>query len=203
MKYNINSKYMSNQNKSNKIKKQTKPLSPSNKQKKLKVNKKINSKIKAHNLRTNSKKTKAELKTELETRLNDRGVEFRSDSALCAKYINGNTDLSLDYIVQRMCEMKYLYENCDMKLIRAQVYMDYINSGYIKDYEGTIATQAEKIALQTHSNGTYPDKFPWENNKIDDKKISLSFILMFILGYFLCLSPLYILEYYKTYWKNF
>lgn len=194
MKYNINSKHISN-----KIKKQAKPLSPSNKQKKLKVYKKINSEIKAHNLRTNSKKAKAELKTELETRLNNRGVKFRSDSALCAKYINGKTDFTLDHIVQRMYEMKYLYEYCDMKSIRAQVYEDYVNSGYVKDYEGTITTQAEKIALQTHSNGTYPDKFPWENNKIDDKKISLSFVLIFILGYFLCLSPLYILEYYKTY----
>jgi hypothetical protein len=148
-----------------------KPLSQFNKQKKIKISKKINKKIKAHNSQKNTesklKSKKAELKTELETRLNDRGVEFRYDSALCAKYINGKTDLGIDYIVQRMCEMKYLYEYCDMKSIRAQVYVDYVNSGYIKDYEGTITTQAEKIALQTHSNGAYPNIFPWENNKID------------------------------------
>lgn len=113
-------------------------------------------------------KSKFKLKTKLRTKLNKRGVEFRPDSALCAKYINGKTDLSIDNIVQRMCEMKYLYEYCNMKSIREQVYMDYVNSGYVKNYEGTITTQAEKIALETYSNSTYPDIFPWENNKVDD-----------------------------------
>lgn len=137
-------------------------------------------------MKYNIKSKKVELKTELETRLNDRGIEFRPDSVLCAKYINGKTDLSLDYIVQRMCEMKYLYEYCNMKSIRAQVYMDYVNSGYVKNYEGTITTQAEKIALQTHSNGIYPDKFPWENDDFDcqwgcQKKFFLGFFILSVL----------------------
>lgn len=138
MKHTIKNYNMLNQNKSNKIKKQ--------------IRKKF---------------CKSKLRTKLETVLNKRGVEFRPDSALCANFINGKTNLSLDYIVQRMCEMKYLYEYCNMKSIREQVYMNYVNSESVKDYKGTISTQAEKIALETHSNGTYPDIFPWENNKIN------------------------------------
>jgi len=151
MEYTIIEYHMPNQNKSKKVKKQHKSHLPFNKQDKKHI-----------------KFNKSKLRTELEAELYKKGLEFRPDSGLCAKYINGDTDLSLDYVVQRMCEMKYLYEYCDMKSIRAQVYNDYVNSGYVKDYEGTITTQAEKIALQTYSNGTYPLTFPWEKNKIDD-----------------------------------
>lgn len=144
---------MSNQNKFKKVKRQHKSH--------LSFNKQDKTHIKFY-------KSKSKLRTELEAELNKKGIKFRPDSALCAKYINGDKDLTLDYVVQRMCEMKYLYEYCNMKLIREQVYMDYVNSGYVKNYEGTITTQAEKIALQTYSNGTYPDIFPWENNKVDN-----------------------------------
>ena len=149
MKHTIKN-YHINQNKSNEIKKQKKSIQPFNKKEKI-----------------HKKFCKSKLRTKLRTELNKRGVEFRSDSALCAKFINVKTDLSLDHIVQRMCEMKYLYEYCNMKSIREQVYMDYVNSGYVKNNEDTITTQAEKIALETHSNGIYPVAFPWENNKVN------------------------------------
>lgn len=80
----------------------------------------------------------------MELKLNERGVKFRSDSALCSQYINGTSDLSLDYVVQRMCEMKYLYEYCHMKLIKTQIYNDFVANGYVKNYKGTISSHSEK-----------------------------------------------------------
>jgi hypothetical protein len=125
----------------------------------------------------------------LELKLKKRGLELRKDSALCSLYINKKTDLNIDYIVQRMCEMNYLYEYCDMKNIKTQVYNYYASNEYIKDYEGTISTQAEKIALEKYSQGIYPKVFPWKlnndelnndelniannNNKIDGEEINI------------------------------
>ncbi len=104
----------------------------------------------------------------LKLKLKKRGLRLRKDSALCSLYINGKTDLDLNYIVQRMCEMKYLYEYCDMENIKTQVYYDYVFNEYVKNYEGTISTQAEKIALDKHSNGVYPNIFPWETSKLNE-----------------------------------
>ena len=66
-------------------------------------------------------------KKELEKKLQSRGLEFRLDSALCSKYVDGTTDLHIDFIVERMCQMKYLYEYCNMKQIKSQVYKQYRN----------------------------------------------------------------------------
>jgi hypothetical protein len=155
----------------------------------------------------NNLQIKLQKKTELELKLNERGVEFRSDSVLCAQYINGTSDLSLDCVVQRMCEMKYLYEYCDMKSIRIQTYNDFVANGYVKNFKGTISNQAEKIALETHSNGIYPDIFPWENKKnydenytsdeeLDDKTMFFPFIPIFIFGFSISVIIIYLLELY-------
>ena len=105
-----------------------------------------------------------ERKNKLEQRLKSRGLEFRTDSALCTKYIDGNTDLHIDFIVERMCQMKYLYEYCNMKQIKSQVYKEYqleLSMGKIS--ESHVSARAEKIALDTFSDGIYPEKYPWEN----------------------------------------
>jgi len=107
----------------------------------------------------------------LKLKLKKRGLGLRKDSALCSLYVNGKTDLDINWIVQRMCEMKYLYEYCDMKNIKSQVYNDFVFNEYNKNYEGTISTQAEKLALEKHSNGIYPKVFPWEINKINSNTI--------------------------------
>ena len=102
-------------------------------------------------------------KKELEKKLQSRGLEFRLDSALCSKYVDGTTDLHIDFIVERMCQMKYLYEYCNMKQIKSQVYKQYRNElsrGIIS--ESNVSSRAEKIALDTYSYGKYPDKYPWE-----------------------------------------
>ena len=109
---------------------------------------------------------------ELKLKLKKRGLKLRKDSALCSLYIESKTDLDIDYIVQRMCEMNYLYEYCDMKNIKTKVYNEYLNNGCTKNYEENISSYAEKIALEKYSGGTYPMIFPWEINTLDkfDKK---------------------------------
>ena len=105
---------------------------------------------------------------ELKLKLEEHQIKLRKDSALCSKYINGTIDLTLDQVVRRMCEMKYLYEYCHMKEIKYNVYKMYLhdkkksdkNIKYVKD--GSLSKKAEQIALETWSNGKYPEKFPWE-----------------------------------------
>jgi hypothetical protein len=106
-------------------------------------------------------------KKELEDKLKSRGLEFRSDSALCAKYVEGTTDLNIEFIVNRMCQMKYLYEYCYMNDIKSLVYnRHYIFANrantYIKS-ENNVSLIAEKEALDIYSCGKYPEIYPWEN----------------------------------------
>ncbi len=145
----------------------------------------------------------------LKLNLKKRGLELRKDSALCSSYINGKTDLDINYIVQRIGEMKYLYEYCDMENIKNQVYNDYVFNEYVKNYEGTISTQAEKIALEKHSHGVYPKIFPWEKNKSeidepdDDKELDGGGINIFkiirtiVVGYLFGFGLMVILSKYK------
>lgn len=46
--------------------------------------------------------------------LGEYQLQLRSDSKLCASYIAGTTTYTLNQVVERMCEMKYLYEYCSM-----------------------------------------------------------------------------------------
>lgn len=107
--------------------------------------------------------------------LDARGLELRADSILCQKYINGQIELDLDWIVQRMCEMKYLYEYCNMNDIKKQVYKQYVleqPNGIYTNYK--ISERAEKIALEKY--GFYPDVFPWEKkSQICVKTIQICF----------------------------
>ncbi len=98
--------------------------------------------------------------------LNEAGLELRSDSQLCKKYINGDKDNSLDEVVLRMCQMKYLYDYCHMekcKDIAYEEYKDDYRYGYYPD--GSVHDRAESIALKKYSNSRYPDVFPWQNTK--------------------------------------
>ena len=108
----------------------------------------------------------------LKFKLKKRGLKLRKDSVLCSMYINGKSDLCLNQIVQRMCEMKYLYDYCDMKNIKTQVYNDYVLNGYVKNYEDRISTQAEKVALKRYSDSKYPKIFPWEKKKLNHSIIT-------------------------------
>ena len=110
-------------------------------------------------------------KDQLEYRLKLRGLKFRDDSYLSNAYVQGKTDLNIDFVVERMCQMKYLYEYCNMKNIKSMVYEEYIEQIKLNNKpnscllsETKISLLAEKIALDTYNNGVYPDEFPWETN---------------------------------------
>ena len=100
-------------------------------------------------------------KTKLIKALNVMGLELRSDSNLCKKYIDGDVK-DLQGVVKRMCQMKYLYDYCHMDECREIAYeqqCDELNAGYFPDC--SVSDQAEGIALRKYSNGKYPDNWPW------------------------------------------
>ena len=89
-----------------------------------------------------------------------RGLELRNDSKLCNKYIQGQSDFSIEYIVQRMCQMKYLHEYMDFKKFEKMAQDDY---DYDDDYDISFIDFVESYALKTLPGGKYPLVFPWEN----------------------------------------
>ena len=102
--------------------------------------------------------------TELTEQLRLVGLELRSDSALCQQYIQGFSEHSLEYIVRRMSDMKYLFEYCHMDECRDIAYEEHteeLEAGYFPDC--SVFDRAEEIALQKYSNGMYPLVFPWQS----------------------------------------
>jgi hypothetical protein len=114
----------------------------------------------------NNKKIKEDKrKIKLINALKKSGLKLREDSKFCQLYINGKTKESLEDIVDRMCQMKYLYEYCHMdecKHIAYKEQQEELEAGYFPDC--SISDQAEYIALKKYSNGKYPVIFPWLTN---------------------------------------
>lgn len=94
--------------------------------------------------------------------LSKYGLKLRNDSRLCTNYMNGElTNWTLDEVVERMCQMKYLFDYCDIEdyIEKARSeYYDEINDGYFPDC--SIIDKAEMYAMK---NKKYPDKWPWLN----------------------------------------
>ena len=125
--------------------------------------------------KTNIKQYKMEIKLEKEHKASDKrkekliealnfvGLELRSDSVLCSNYINGKIkNGSLEDIVKRMCQMKYLYDYCHMEECKDIAYknqQDDWKHGYHPDC--SVSEDAELIALDKYSKGKYPVVFPW------------------------------------------
>ena len=65
-------------------------------------------------LSAKKKLTKNERLILLEKKLKEFGLELRVDSKLCMGFIDGSIDWNIDDIVQRMAQMKYLFEYCDI-----------------------------------------------------------------------------------------
>lgn len=103
-------------------------------------------------------------KTKLVKALKDYGLTLRNDSKLCNGYIDGTIkDWSINQIVQRMCQMKYLYDYCNMDECCQDAYeeqQEELRAGYFPDC--TVFEQAELIALKRYGN--YPAVWPWLNN---------------------------------------
>lgn len=85
------------------------------------------------------------------------GIEYRNDSKLCHKYIENKADeWSLDQIVQRMCQMKYLYDYCNINACFEQAKK---NHDIFSD--STIMDEAERLAILKSPLKKYPEKWPW------------------------------------------
>ena len=118
-----------------------------------KKNNGIQKKLSVQNTRTNR----------LIKALGEAGLELRGDSVLCKKYIQSDTEYTLEECVERMCQMKYLFEYCHMDQCKSEVYEDYVEelkAGYYPDY--TVFDKAEEMALHKYSNGHYPNIYPWQ-----------------------------------------
>ena len=110
----------------------------------------------------NYKKIEFEMPTRynnLKNALELAGLELRQDSKLCEKYIN-NGDGEIEFIVQRMCQMKFLFEYCDMRNVLKKVeqeHVEILEEGYFPDC--SVFVEAEDRVLETNN---YPDIFPWQ-----------------------------------------
>ena len=101
-------------------------------------------------------------KDRLKKHLEKAGLELRNDSTLCRKYIDNEDNLTIKPIVNRMCQMKYLFEYCNMDECKDEAYEEYSEAkknGYYLD--SSVFDIAEEIALRKYSNGKYPAVFPW------------------------------------------
>jgi hypothetical protein len=119
---------------------------------------------KERNIRAQEKKQKEKEKRrkKLIAALAEYKLVLRSDSVLCERYIDGYSNFTLEEIVSRMCEMKFLYEYCHMDECREEAYQENVETlraGYFPDM--TVSENAEYIALKKYSNGEYPRVFPW------------------------------------------
>lgn len=118
--------------------------------------------------KTRSKKIKQTKQKNLETReknlkkaLKKVGLVMREDSKLCKGYIDGSIkDWTIEQIVERMCQMKFLYDyaNMDHYIEKAKKSQgEELEAGYFPDM--SIFDQAEMYALK--KIGGYPNKWPW------------------------------------------
>lgn len=98
-------------------------------------------------------------KNKLVNELNKYGLELREDSKLCQLFIEGK-ETDLDFVVKRMCQMKYLYEYCHMDECKAIAYQQ----RRLRYNDESIHDIAERIALKKYSNGIYPTVYPWLEN---------------------------------------
>lgn len=106
-------------------------------------------------------------KLELIKALDNNGLKLRSDSELCNNYIYSDDESEdLDYIVERMSQMKFLFEYCKMRKCINKVKNNYEKTGDYYYYE-EMFDESERLALNTYSNGDYPDKWPWIAKKLN------------------------------------
>ena len=100
--------------------------------------------------------------TQLTFLLKQAGLELRDDSKLCKKYIN-TAEGDPSYIVERMSQMKFLFEYCNMQKVLDEVSLkqeEEWESGYIPDC--TVFDEAEYTILE---KTPYPKIWPWQLDK--------------------------------------
>ena len=97
-------------------------------------------------------------------KLNKVGLELRSGSKLCQKYIE-KAQGNVDNIVERMCQMKYLYDYCNIQEVLNKLSKErketvhFIHFPYMLP---PLFEKAENIILEKQK---YPKYWPWQVEK--------------------------------------
>jgi hypothetical protein len=87
-------------------------------------------------------------------------MKIRGDSKLCKGFIDGTIKESVDYVVERMCQIRYLFDYCDLQHffdIAKKERQEELNAGYFPDEP--LFDHAERLALKEH--GDFPKVYPW------------------------------------------
>ena len=96
--------------------------------------------------RLKKKSERKQRRQELMEELNKYGLELRGDSKLCMGYIDGTIcNWDMNEIVERMCQMRYLYDYCDMDKLLEQVKKS--RKGDRWDHDTSVFDDAEFLAL--------------------------------------------------------
>lgn len=87
------------------------------------------------------------------------GLELRPDSKLCVMYIASGVG-EIEFICKRMCQMKYLFEYCNMRERlndTEKEQLETLEAGYLPDL--SVFGEAEYNVLR--EIGSYPTTYPW------------------------------------------
>ena len=97
----------------------------------------------------------------LKKKLKEYDLVLRSDSRLCQKYIeNDYINMNIDEVVQRMCQMRFLFDYCNMRKVLEKVGQEQyeeLDAGYIPDVP--VFEWAEYLILEEINS--YPTEWPW------------------------------------------
>jgi hypothetical protein len=115
---------------------------------------------KSNRIKLNKSTKTTNRKKILEDELEKYKLKLRTDSKLCSGFIDGSIKTDISEVVQRMCQMKYLFDYCDMdtcfEKAKKEQQEEY-DAGYFPDC--SLFDQAELIALK--KMGGYPKIWPW------------------------------------------
>ena len=95
---------------------------------------------------------------QLVTALGKFGLELRADSKLCESYINRAGSFTIDQVVRRMCEMRFLHHHTHYVDILHDIRRDIREMGERWDSDET-ADDAEVQAVG--QAGGWPARWPW------------------------------------------
>jgi hypothetical protein len=111
--------------------------------------------------RTKAKKAK-DRKAELAAALQRYGLTIRSDSFLCKNYLahGATAEWSLDRVVRRMAEMRFLHDHTDYSSVLSRIRDEYRQNRERYDAQET-AEQAESEVVCNLPEGDWPEQWPW------------------------------------------
>lgn len=114
----------------------------------------------------------------LRKKLKEYDLDLRSDSRLCQKYIENEyiPAMNIDEVVQRMCQMRFLFDYCNMRQVLEKVGQEQyeeLDAGYIPDVP--VFEWAEFLILEEIKS--YPTEWPWIVTIINKNKSKFNLCL--------------------------